>query len=40
MLLVKYLRMFIRFDTTHKRDGHTDTQTHTDTHRHRMTAIA
>jgi len=28
--------MFIRFDTTHERDRHTDTHRHTD--RHRMTA--
>jgi len=32
----KFEDIFIRFDTIHERDGHTDTHRHT--HRHRMTA--
>jgi len=32
------MKMFIRFDTVHERDRHTQRQTHRQTHKHRMTA--
>jgi len=34
----KKMKMFIRFDTVHERDRHTQRQTHRQTHKHRMTA--